>query len=220
MNLSSGLPYDAEVYAVLMSGYNEQWLPVTLLFSAAGAVLILLAAARCDTGRRSVQLSGIAIAAGAGWAGLMHQWQLMAPLNFMAPVYAGLWGVFVLWVVVRWVIAVPAAVPPDRRYRIFGLMIMTVGLIGYPALQWMSGIPVSGLDYAGTAPNATALFATGAVLAFTGSMRPDLLIIPVLWSAVAGLHAWLLGQPADYLLPAVTLTAVAGLLHVRRLAKG
>ncbi len=217
MNLSSGLPYDAEVYAVLMGNYNEQWLPVTLLFLAAGTALIWLAGARADPGRRSVQLAGIAVAASAGWTGLMHQWHLMAPLNFMGLAYAGLWGLFVFWVVVRWIIVVPAISRPDRRYRIFGLVIMTAGLIGYPALQWQSGIPVSALDYAGTAPNATALFAAGAVLAFTQSKRPDLLIFPVLWSAVAGLHAYLLRQPVDYLLPAMAITAVAGLLYIRKL---
>ena len=207
MNLSSGLPYSAEVYTALMAEYNSQWLAVVILSFTAAAVLFLTVFRRQHLPLRWQRLSGLLLAVMAVWVGLLHQWQMMAALNFMAPFYAAAWFVFALWLILRLVALPPPSPSIDALSRVSAAVVLACALVLYPALQWLSGVDLAALDLPGTGPNGTAMLAAGAIIALAGRSRLDLLIFPVLWSGVAALHGYLLDLPADYVPIAVVVPA-------------
>ncbi|MDJ0686502.1 MAG: DUF6064 family protein [Alphaproteobacteria bacterium] len=213
MNLSSGLPYDAEVYAVLMADYNRRWLAMVLLMSALALAALWLAWRNHVQGPR---LLGCVLAFMAAWVGVAHQGLMMAEVNFAASAYAAAWLAFAFWLAARLAFAPPPRRLEPGRLRLVGVLVMAAALVLYPALQVLAAVPPGATDLIGVAPNATALFAAGAALAVAPRRRFDLLIVPVLWSGVAGLHGYLLGLPADYLIPALLFFCVAAYAMQRK----
>ena len=65
------------------------------------------------------------------------------------------------------------------------------------------------------APGATAGFTLGILMMFKGLIPIQLVALPVIWTFVAGVHAWMLDIPHDYLLPVIGLIALAACLKSR-----
>lgn len=205
------LPYTAEVFFSAMARYNAAWFPAVLLgwLAVAGAFALALRPPRGDAvlaGRIAAAL----LAAGWIWTGWAHQLQLMAPLNFMAPIYAWAWiGQGALLALLGTALGrLPLAWRGDAASWT-GLVLALLGLVLYPLAVLALGHPWRGLPLAGTAPDATAI-ATAGLLLLTAP-RPALLclVVPLGWGGVAGLSAWLLGFPLDAAVPVAALLALA-----------
>jgi hypothetical protein len=213
------LPYTAEVYFSAMARYNAAWFPAVLLgwLAMAGAAAL---AARPPHG--SSRLAGrIAAALLAGvwiWTGWAHQLQLMAPLNFMAPIYGWAWIAQGALLALVGTLAgrLPLAWRGDATSRV-GLILVLAGLVLHPLAVLALGHPCRGLPLAGTAPDATAIVTAGLLLLTAPGPALACLVVPLGWGGVAGLSAWLLGFPLDAAVPGAVLLVIA--LTIGRMAQ-
>jgi hypothetical protein len=203
------LPYTIEVFFAAMARYNADHAGLVALLAGlsmaafAGAVL----GTRAPWHDRAV---GAVLAAGALMCGWAHQSGMMADLNFLAGVYGP------VWVVQGGLLAGTLALKPRLRFaagvdraRLGGLAIAGVGLIGYPLALFAVGVAPASLPLAGSAPDATAILIAGLLAAAQGPrwLRLGLMLVPLGWGGVAAASAYLLGFPADAMVPLAVLAA-------------
>ncbi|MDA1100941.1 MAG: DUF6064 family protein [Proteobacteria bacterium] len=204
------LPYSREIYFASMAAYNAAWLPAVLL-----AGLLAIPAAALAFYPRPHAANGASrfiagyLAATWLWIGAAHQLGMMAELNFMAPLYGIAWlgqGVLLAWAglyhgTIRFGFTpgLPGAI--GKALTLFGLVI-------YPVILLALGHDWRSLPVVGAAPNPTAIFTVGLLLA-TGNRPPLLLfVVPLAWAGVAGVSAYLLDHTVDY---AVSIAIVVAL---------
>lgn len=210
------LPYSAEVYAELMAAYNAAWLPAAVLAPML-SLFVLALALRPPPGLEAAcaRLIGALLALAWMWVGWAHQLRMMADLNFLAPVYGAAWlaqGVL---------LALSCAVPTDTRFRFgsdlrgrAGLALSLFGLAGYPLLALLLGQHWRALPLAGTAPEPTAIFTVGLLVALRDRPRPYLYLVPLGWAVVSAVSAYMLAYPLDYAVAAAVIAALA--LSIRK----
>ena len=207
------LPYTVEIFFSTMARYNAALFPAALvgLLLALG-VLGLVVRPVAGAAVRD-RLVGAVLAAGWVWVGWQHQLELMATLNFLAPVYG------VAWIVQGALFALLCAGFARVRFGFAGgaagwagLALALFGLAGYPLLVGLLGFGWRGLPLAGTAPDPTAIFTAGLLLLAQGRWRYPLLLVPLGWAGVAAVSAYLLEFPLDYTVTAAVLIALAGAL--------
>jgi len=207
------LPYTAETLFALFDEYNRaiRPLPALALFLAAG-VLMLVIRARQD---RTKVVLGI-LAAGWLWTGIVYQFIFFSGINFAAPVYGAafiLQGLLLVWTGIfrgRLVLQFDRGVVSWAGIRI--AIIVTIIL---PVIDWLSGVGWTDVRLALLAPGATAGFTLGILMMSKGPIPIQLVALPVIWTFVAGVHAWMLDIPHDYLLPVIGLIALAACLKSR-----
>jgi hypothetical protein len=95
--------------------------------------------------------------------------------------------------------------------------IVAISILGYPILAPLTGRPWTTAEIFGVAPDPTAI-ASAAVLALVrGRIRWLLLVVPVLWCAVAAATLWAMDAPESLAVLAAGLLAlwpaVAGTRH-------
>ncbi len=212
------LPYDRSVYSVLIDGYNRDYLAVVItgaLLCISGVVAAVVPKiSRMIAVKRSV-LAGLALC--SVFVGGLHQMNMMADLNFMAPVYGALWianGALMIWLAFSGRATDLFDAPPVRRFS--GLAISAFGLILYPALVAIS-MDASGfsVEVPGTAPDPTVLVIAGLVLTMREPPPLVMLVLPLVWAGVAGLTAYLLSFQVVYAVTAVLLSMVMYSLYAR-----
>lgn len=214
------LPYSVEVFFASMAQYNDFWFPVTILVVLMVLVAFALVARGC-TGN-SARIVGALLAASWVWVGTAYQLQHMATLNFMAPVYG------IAWIVEGVLIAVTCTVLGRLRFRFggnvrgwTGLGLALFGLFGYPLVVLLLGFSWRALPLAGMAPDPTAIFTAGILVAARDRPPLHLFVIPLGWAGVEALSAYLLSFPLDYAVPVAVLTAaVLAVRMYRRSAAG
>ena len=211
------LPYTAEVYFAAMAEYHVALFPAVVV-AALLPVVALALALRPPTGREglSARIVGALLAAVWVWVGAVHQLQVMAGLNFMAPVYG------IAWIVQGALIVVTCTLLGRVRFRVagdvrgwIGLALALIGLVAYPLAALALGADWRGLPLAGTAPDPTAVFTAGLLL--TARERPPLhlFVLPLGWAGVAAVSAYLIDFPLDYVVPAAVLAAAALAIRAR-----
>lgn len=198
------LPYTADVlFSVMEQYYRAVWPagPVALLLALAGLGLTVRPVTGGD------RIIGALLAAAWIWVGAAHQLGRMATIDFAAPLYGALW--IVQGLLLAWVCVLRGRVAFRFRASVFGWAgagLAAFGLAGYPLVVWLMGYGWPALPLAGTAPGPTAIFTIGLLL--LGERVPIyLLVLPLIWSGIAGVTGWLLGLPIAY---AVPLATVAG----------
>ena len=193
------LAYDAEVYFSLMAQYNAAIWPA----QAVAWVLGVIALGLLFHPSRSASVAiGMIIGACWLWTGVAFHWVTFAPLNFAAPVFA---GVFVLEALL---IALVIGSQGDLRFRVTptasgwaGLALSTIALGVYPILAPLTGIAWAQSPMFGVSSPTTVLFTLGMLLLAQPRMPWMLAVIPVLWTLYAGAVAWVLEIPQDMILP-------------------
>lgn len=214
------LPYTVEVFFAAMAEYNAAWFPaapIALLLSVFAFVLALqpLPGRPGAAGR----IVGAILAAAWIWVGAVHQLHHMATLNFMAPVYGLAWiaeGVLIAFTcVLRG--SVDFRFGNDLRGRT-GLTLALIGLLGYPLAVPALGYGWQAVPLPGIAPNPTAIFTAGLLLAARDRPPLHLFVLPLCWTGVAAVSAWLLDFPLDYAVPAAVIAALA--LAIRPAPRG
>jgi len=207
------LPYSVEVLFAAMARYNAAWFPAPLVGVILAVVGLALAMLPTVVGERMAgRVLAALLALFSVWIGAVHQLQHMAPLNFMAPVYAAAWilqgALFALAALLGQLRFDGAA---SRRRRA-GLAIAVFAVAGYPLAVRLSGQPWSALPWVGTAPDPTAIFIAGLLLTATGRARLWFMLVPLAWAGVAGMSAALLDFPLDYTVPAAVACAGVGMV--------
>lgn len=205
------LPYTAEVLFSMMEQYNRAiWPagPVALLLALGALVLTVRPAREAD------RIIGVLLAAAWIWVGAAHQLGPMATIDFAAPLYGGLWVLQGL--LLAWSCVLRRRVAFRFRADAFGwtgVGLAAFALIGYPLVVRLMGYGWPALPLVGVAPNPTVVFTMGLLL--LGDRAPvHLAALPLVWSAVAGVTAWLLALPVDFAVPLATVAGV-GLLVLK-----
>lgn len=209
-------PFDAEVLASLYALYNAAvWPAPAVALGLALVALWLAVPPRRGDGR----FIGTLLAAGWLWCGLVFFDRHLAPFDFMAPVYGWLFvaqAVLLLWGLV-W-----RRATLQFRADVFGaagLALAAVALFGLPLLAGFVEGGYASARIVGVAPGPTALFTLGLLLLAPLRTAWPLMVIPLLWTGVAGAMAWALDVMAAWPLPFLGLAALLlSLWRLRRAA--
>jgi len=208
--LKSGLPYSLDVYRELMASYLAVYGAVAASGLILAIALVFAVWRRRFPWRQRRWLVAGSLAGMWLWLAAVHQGRLMAEVNFMAlPYAAGL--ALQAGLLLFWAAAGKGRDPAPGRE---GLQIALFAIVLYPLISYAAGTPWQALDIPGTGPNATALFTAGMLLSLNAPLW--LYLLPLCWGAIAGVSAYLLGFPADYLVPAGIVIAAALAVRARR----
>lgn len=186
------LPFDAEVLASFFTLYNRTVWPAQILAVVlALAALWLILSPRRGGGR----VPGLLLAAGWLWCGAVFFLLHFASLDFMAPVYG--WVFILQGVLLLWSLGLRRGVLRFRGGAVgwVGLALAVFALFGLPALTALTEAGWQSARIVGLAPGPTAVFSLGLLLMREGRRPWHLLVIPLLWIAVAGATAWALYAP-------------------------
>ena len=198
--LADMLAFDRDAFFALFAAYNDAIWPMQVV--AYGLGLLVLAATLWRLPLRG-RLVAAVLAALWAWNGVVYHWQYFATINFVAPVFAGFFVVQALllaWACVRGSLRPP---PKPALAAWIGIALMLFAMAGYPLWGWLNGDVWLEVPAFGVAPCPTAIFTFGALLAARAPWW--LYVVPVLWAAVGGSAAWLLGVQQDLSLPAAAL---------------
>jgi len=206
------MPFTIDDFLDVFRRYNEavwpaQWILVIL------AVVAVLAASRA---RRLTSAPAVILAVLWLWVGIAYHLAFFRVINPAAVAFGALFivqaGVFA-WLALRKP-AIRFTARRDAAGMLGGLMVVFALLI-YPTLGWLAGhrypaAPTFGL------PCPTTVFTFGLLLWAKPALPRRVLVIPVLWSAVATVAAFQLGMVEDLSLPFAAIVASAVLLRSER----
>ncbi len=205
------LPYTAEILAALAAQLNGALWPLHLGLLLLTALAVLHAWRPVSGGDRAI---GILLACGWGWVAWIWFWRGMAPLDFLAPIYAGL---FVLQAVLLLAFALAGRLAfrlHEAAFPMLGLGLLALAAVGLPLFGFLTGRSLSQLEVIWLAPTPSAVATLG--LLFLVHQPPRILFaVPCAWALIGGALAWTLGMPAP-LLGSVALLAGGGLAVLRR----
>lgn len=194
--ISMRLPFTREQFFDVFAAYNTTlWPGVLVLWIASTLIVALVASSR----RPSDRVVSTLLAVHWGWSALAYHVAFFTPINPAAWLFAGLF--LVQAVVFFWW----GAMQGDLRFNRKGSSWAPVAwvFIGYallyPAINAAQHLTVTRIPTFGV-PCPTTVFTAGLLmLATPRSWR--LSVIPIIWSAIGGSAAFLLGVRADYALP-------------------
>jgi hypothetical protein len=211
------LPYSLDVYRASMAAYNADWLPLVLVAWLLAVFASVLALHPKDRAGHWASRFVVGYLATAWlWIGAVHQLGFMTELNFMAPVYGMAWigqGLLLAWSGLYL-----GTVRFDSRASRTGAaakVLTLIGLVIYPLLLILQGHDLRSLPVVGTAPNPTAVFTVGLLLASRGRPPVLLFIVPLAWAGVAGVTAYMLEHRIDYFASVAIVVAASLAVHGR-----
>jgi Family of unknown function (DUF6064) len=207
------LPFDADaLFATFAQQNRALWpAPAAVLMLALGA--IVLAVRPPPWGAKAI---GTVVAAGWFWVAIGWHFLVFAGLNFMAPLYGAAFmgeGMLLVWSTWRGRLAFRLRRDPCGWA---GLALAVVAVVGYPLVDWFTGLDWAAVRVAGLAPCPTALLTMSFLLLAEGRKPLLLMLIPVLWTLVAGTSGWSLAIPQDTVLPLAAIGAVTLMLWSNR----
>ena len=196
-------PFLPEVYFRLFVRLNQNVWPAHLLTVLAGLGALWLA------WRGRGRWVGVILCAGWALVGWAYHLDMYANLNW-AGTYFGWAFVAQGAILLAYGLLGRLDRQPDQSLGgpgWMGLALAVFGLVIYPLLIPLTGRQWAGVEVFGIAPNPTAIATLGLVL-LARRTRWLLLLIPVLWSVVAGATAWAMEWPAGLVVPACALVAL------------
>jgi hypothetical protein len=193
------LPFTREQFLAVFVAHNLALWPLQIVAGLLG-VAIVWALSRPRLGRSGRALVGAGLAAMWLATGIGYHALHFAPVNSPA------WGFAALFVVQA--VLLGDAVLRDRMqfeaaaaaWPWIGWGLVLYALVGYPAIGLATGLDWAELPAFGLAPCPVTLFTTGCLMLSSHAVPRRLLVIPLLWSAIGGSAAVLLGMPQDWVL--------------------
>ena len=192
--LSDFLLFSPRTYYRMLEQHNQAIWPAQLAALALGvAMLRLLRKTGLRQGRVISGILGLLWV----WVAWAFLWRKYAAINwaaaYIAPAFV-LEGLMLLW----W--GVLRSQLGFRFTRSTGGLIggglAVVGLLLYPLLAPLAGRPLQQSEMFGLFPDPTAVASVGLLLLTASRLRWALLIIPLMWTVIAGLTMWALrAQP-------------------------
>lgn len=200
----------AQFFAVFVAYNNAIW-PAQWLAYSLGIVVTIVAWRGRDGATRTVATT---LAVLWAWTGVAYHWMHFASIN---PAGHAFGVAFVLQAALLLVVALrPFAWGRAHGWRqAAGLAAIVYALLVYPLLGLALGHGWSAMPAFGVAPCPLTLFTLG-VLLLAANAPLWLFAIPLLWSAIGGSAAWLLGVPEDLGLWVVGALTATLLLWSRR----
>lgn len=212
------IPFSRDIFLGVVAQHNALLWPLHVLAISLGLAVLYLAF------RPSSRLSRFpALFVIAAWleTGSLYYGVHFTPLNWAAWLSAGLFvtqGLLLAWF---------GLIRTRLRLRFDGTLpawagvgFIVISIAVYPIVGFVSGIGFNAIPVIGIDPGPTVLFTLG-VLLLTENRTPFVLtIIPFIVAWVGATAGWLIGLPADLLLPPAALATVwLVLMRNRRLAR-
>ncbi len=198
-SLSDFLMFAPRVYYRLFELYNHAFWPAQLLALLLGLAIIALLIRPAGDRRRIIPAILGVLWIWIAWAFLWERYATINwPIAYVVPAFV-LEALLLIGIGVagRLLVLAPSGKPADMG----GVALFAAALLLYPALAPLMGRGWPAAEIFGFAPDPTAV-ATLALLALAdGRSRWFLMIIPLLWCAIAGVTLWTMGA-SDYFVPA------------------
>lgn len=187
-SLADFLMFSPRTWYRLIELYNRAIWPAQLVGVASGVVIVALLFGRRE--RRDQTIAALLAAAWlfTGWA---FHYERYAQINWAAPWFAVAFAVEALLLVALGIVAGRLRFQPIAG-RVAMIAAGLVGLIvvGYPLLAPFAGRPWTTAETFGVMPDPTALASVAALALLRGRVRWLLLVIPLLWCAIAAATWW------------------------------
>jgi len=204
--LTSFLLFSPRTYYRLIELYNLAIWPAQLAGIAIGlAILGLLIGKRRHCERIIAGLLAVCWL----WIALAFHYQRYAQINWAATWFAVAFGCEALLLVVVGVLANRLAFQTARGgVAWLATSIIAVAVVGYPLLAALTGRPWTAAEMFGVAADPTAIASVAVLALVRGRIRWLLLVIPVLWCAVAAATLWAMNAPQGWIVLAAGLLAL------------
>jgi hypothetical protein len=186
--LTSFLLFSPRTYHRLFELYNLAVWPAQLAGAAIGlAIVALLIGRRAHRDRLVAGLLALCWL----WVAWAFLYQRYAQINWAATWFAAAFAFEALLLAASGVFAgwIKFAPPHGPGARIAATLIAIV-IVGYPLLAPLAGRPWTTAETFGVTPDPTAIATVAALALVRGRVRWLLLIIPLLWCAIAGATLW------------------------------
>ena len=213
--LTSFLLFSPSTYYRMFERYNLAIWPAQLAGIAIGlAILALLIAKR---GYHERIIAGL-LAACWMWIALAFHHQRYAQINWAATWFALAFACEALLLVVVGVLAGRLHLQLARSgVHWIATSIVAMSILGYPLLAPITGRPWTTAEIFGVAADPTAIASVAVLALVRGRIRWPLLVVPVIWCAIAAATLWAMDAPEAWVLLAAGLLAlwpaVAGTRH-------
>ena len=178
------------------------------------AIVALLIGKR---GRHERIIAGL-LAACWLWIALAFHYQRYAQINWAATWFAVAFACEALLLVVAGVLAGRLVLQPPRSGTLWiATSIVAISILGYPVLAPLTGRPWTTPRYSAWRQIRPAIASVAVLALVRGRIRWLLLVVPVLWCAVAAATLWAMDAPESFVVVAAALLAlwpaVAGTRH-------
>lgn len=204
------MPFTVEEFFRVFAAYNVAIWPLQAVAFVAGLAVIALLALRHGTGK-----IGIMVVMAAMWAvnGIGYQLMYFSEINPAARGFAPLFVAEALALLAAPFLSRSLFTAKARpAENLAGWLMMLFALFGYPVVGFLAGHSYPAVPLFGVAPCPTVIFTIGVLLVAGARATRWLLVIPVIWSAIGGSAAFLLGVPQDYGLAVSGAVALALML--------
>jgi hypothetical protein len=201
--LSDFLLFSPRTYYRLLELYNFAIWPVQIV--AVGIGIAILAAM---VNRRNRTLAGL-LALCWLWIAWAFHYQRYAQINWVASWFAAAFALQGLLLIMLGVIAGRAKFQPASNAALrIATSIVAIAVFGYPFLALLTGRAWTSAETFGVMPDPTAIATVAALALVRGTIRWLLLIVPLLWCAVAAATLWTMGAPEAIVVVAATVVAL------------
>jgi len=152
------------------------------------------------------------------WIALAFHYQRYAQINWAATWFALAFACEALLLVVVGVLAGRLHLQLARSgVHWIATSIVAMSILGYPLLAPITGRPWTTAEIFGVAADPTAIASVAVLALVRGRIRWPLLVVPVIWCAIAAATLWAMDAPEAWVLLAAGLLAlwpaVAGTRH-------
>ncbi len=213
--LSDFLMFSPSTYYRLFELYNREIWPTQLLCLGLGIWLLALMQGR---GHRQGRVAAAILAGCWLWVAIAFHLHRYATINWAASYFAGFFAIealLLLWTgVVRGQLVFDGVNSTVRRT---GFAVVLFGVFGIPLIGLLVGRDWIQGEVFGVAPDPTAIATLGVMLAASGRVFWELLIIPLLWCAISGATLFAM-RSADAPVPTLVMLVVLLLAAWKKVA--
>lgn len=204
--LTSFLLFSPRTYYRLLELYNLAIWPVQIAGMAIGLAIVALLIAK--RGHRERVIAGL-LAACWLWIAVEFHYQRYGQINWAATWFAVAFACEALLLAVVGILPGRFVLQRARGGTLWiATSMVAISVLAYPMLAPLTGRSWTTAEIFGVAADPTAI-ATVAVLALVrGRVRWLLLVVPVLWCAVAATTLWAMGAPEAWVVLAGGLVAL------------
>jgi len=208
------LPFTIAEFLQVFERYNNAIWPIQVLAYLGGAAVVGLIVARS---RHAGMVAAVVLAAMWLLNGIGYHVVFFSEINRAALFFGALFvaqGAFIAWagLVAR---RLQFSLRMDAA-TIVGITAVAYAMVVYPLLGWTFDHVYPAAPVFGVAPCPTTIFTFGILLLARPGAPAWLFVMPVIWSAIGGSAALLLGVREDFGLIAAGFAAILVLLFPRR----
>jgi len=213
--LTSFLLFSPSTYYRMFERYNLAIWPAQLAGVSIGLAIVALLIGKRGHHERIV--AGL-LAACWMWIALAFHYQRYAQINWAATWFALAFASEALLLIVVGVLAGRLHLQLARSgVHWIATSIVAMSILGYPLLAPITGRAWTTAEIFGVAADPTAIASVAVLALVRGRIRWPLLVVPVIWCAIAAATLWAMDAPEAWVLLAAGLLAlwpaVAGTRH-------